>query len=285
MKVELPRTEQIQLALEAGVLWLTLHRPKRRNAMSFQMVDELTAALDAVREHVDTVRAVVIRGAGGHFCAGGDIEDMAAARSADPGPDGRDPIAVANRRFGTALQAVEATPQPVIAVCEGAVMGGGFGLACVADITLAVEGARFRLPETGLGITPAQVMPFIVRRVGLTQARRLAVTGQTMGAEDAVRVGLAHSHHPSAEAAGEALAETLLQIRRCAPRATAATKALALRVGTVPLDTLLDEAAEGFAVHTRSEEAVAGMMAFFSKSTPPWARPPAEAVADPAEGT
>lgn len=277
MGVALPETEHIRLDLDAGVLWLTLDRPERRNAMSFRMVDELMAALAAVSAHVDTVRAVVIRGAGGHFCAGGDIKDMAAARGEAPGPDGRDPIALANRRFGTVLEAVEAAPQPVLAVVEGAAMGGGFGLACVADMTLAVEGARFRLPETGLGITPAQVMPFIVRRVGLTQARRLAVTGETLDAAGAVALGLAHERCESEEATGERLAELLLQICRGAPRATAATKALALRAAAVPLGQALDEAAEGFARHSRSAEAVAGMMAFFSKETPPWAKPPAPA--------
>ncbi len=271
--MDLPETEHISLRLEQRVLHLTLDRPERRNAMSFQMVEEIEAALASVREHVESVRVVVIRGSGGHFCAGGDIKDMAASRGAEPGPDGRDPMAVANRRFGTLLQAVEAAPQPVLMVCEGAVMGGGFGLACVGDITFALEGARFRLPETGLGITPAQVMPFIVRRIGLTQARRLAVTGSTLSAEQSVNVGLAHEYCATQAGLETALQETLQQVFRCAPRATAATKQLALRVGTAPLDTLLDRAADEFAQLGRGDEAMAGMMAFLSKQPPPWATP------------
>ena len=90
------------------------------------------------------------------------------------------------------LQTFDRCPAAVIAVCEGGVMGGGFGLACVADVTLAAGGARFRLPETRLGGSPAQIAPFVVRRVGLSHARRLAVTGATVSAEEAVAISLAH---------------------------------------------------------------------------------------------
>lgn len=251
-----------------GALHLTLSRPRRRNAMSFAMVDDLLAALEAVRAD-RSVRAIVLRGAEGNFCSGGDIKDMAAMRGAAPGPDGRDPIAVGNRRFGSMLQAFEAAPQPVIAVCEGAVMGGGFGLACVADVTFAVHGARFRLPETGLGLTPAQVMPFIVRRIGLTQARRLAVTGADLDAAQAAAIGLAHAAIAADEIEAR-LEQTLADIRRCGPEAVAATKALALSAGSMPLDALLDSAADGFAAAARGEEAMAGMMAFIGKTEPPW---------------
>ena len=248
-----------------GALHLTLSRPRRRNAMSFAMVDALIAALESVRAD-RSVRAVVLRGAEGIFCSGGDIKDMAAIRGDAPGPDGRDPIAVGNRRFGAMLQAFEDAPQPVIAVCEGAVMGGGFGLACVADITFAVQGARFRLPETGLGLTPAQ---FIVRRIGLTQARRLAVTGADLSADQAAAIGLAHASI-TAEAVDAEVAQTLADIQRGGPEAVAATKALALSVGTMSLDALLDKAADGFAAASRGEEAMAGLMAFISKTEPPW---------------
>jgi isohexenylglutaconyl-CoA hydratase len=252
-----------------GALHLTLSRPRSRNAMSFAMVDALLDALASVRAD-RAVRAIVLRGAEGNFCSGGDIKDMAAARAAAPGPDGVDPIAVANRRFGALLEAFEAAPQPVIAVCEGAVLGGGFGLACVADVTFAVRGARFSLPETGLGLIPAQVMPFIVRRIGLTAARRLAVTGANLDADQAAALGLAHAAI-DADEIDATLCQTLADIRRCGPEAVAATKALALSVGSMPLPALLDEAAARFAAGSRGGEAMAGMMAFIGKTNPPWA--------------
>jgi hypothetical protein len=185
----LPDCQTLLLRRDGWRLHVTLNRPESRNAMSFAMVRELTAVFTSLQDD-RSVRAVVLRGAGGNFCAGGDIKDMAAARGAEPGPDGRDPLALSNRSFGAMLLAVEAAPQAVVAVVEGAVMGGGFGLCCVSDVAIAHAAAKFRLPETGLGVPPAQIAPFIVRRVGLTQARRLAVTGGALDAAQALALGL-----------------------------------------------------------------------------------------------
>ena len=272
MTAPLPATETLDLAARDGVLHVTLARPEVRNAMSARMVEELQAVLAAVADD-RSVRALVLRGSGGHFCAGGDIKDMSAARSASFEPGDGDPIAIMNRTFGSMLAAIEGAPQPVVAVCEGAVMGGGFGLACVADVTIAVEGAKFRLPETSLGVTPAQIAPFIVRRLGLTQARRLAVTGGRLDAHGAVDLGLAHLYAPDEAAAASALEETLASIRGCEPTAVAATKRLMLRMGRDPLDEVLDDAAAEFATLARSDAAVEGMTAFMQRRKPSWATP------------
>ena len=258
------RPETLRLDRRGPVLHVTLHRPDRRNAMSAQMLRELMATLGRVE--VGQVRAVVLRGSGGHFCAGGDITDMVAARS-DPAPNG---IATFNRLFGALLQAVEACPAAVIAVCEGAVMGGGFGLACAADVTLAVEGARFRLPETGLGISPAQIAPFLVRRLGLSQARRLAVTGRTVDAREAVRLDLAHAHAPDATAAEAWLQVTLRDVLRCEPHAVAETKRVMLQAVAVDLDAVLWDAAQGFQRLVEGPHAEQGFSAFLSRTPAPW---------------
>lgn len=250
---------------QGPVLRLTLHRPARRNAMSLAMVEAVERVFAELPEGV---RVVVLRGAGGHFCSGGDVADMQSAAQ-----DGHSGIVALNRRFGTVLQAVDACPAAVVAVCEGAVMGGGFGLACVADVTVAAPSARFRLPETSLGITPAQIAPFIVQRVGLSQARRLAVTGQTLGAAEAVRIGLAHEA-PEAGAVDELVHALLTRILRCEPGALAATKALVRRVGGQELRLVLDAAAEDFARLARRPEAAAGMMAMLTRQAPPWAVTP-----------
>lgn len=258
--------QTLALRAEGPVLHVTLNRPARRNAMSAAMVAELSDVLASVA--VGETRVLVLRGAGGHFCAGGDISDMAEAAGAQAA--GGDPVAAFNRTFGTLLQAAEACPAAVVAVCEGAVMGGGFGLACVADVTIAVDGARFRLPETSLGISPAQIAPFIVRRVGLSHARRLAVTGQTLGAQDAVDLQLAHHFAPSAEAADGLLSQTLSSILRCEPHAVAETKRLMLATSATQLDAVLDDAARGFSVLARSERAQAGFTAFLTRQPAPW---------------
>lgn len=251
---------------DGPVRTLVLDRPEKRNAMSLQMVGEIEVALASVAD--DQVRILIIRGSGGHFSAGGDVADMARA-AAEPMGD-FDPIAKMNRRFGSLLEAVDACPAAVVALCEGGVMGGGFGLACVADVTIAVRGARFRLPETSLGLLPAQIAPYLVQRLGLAQARRLAVTGETLDADEAQRLDVAHLVIDP-DAIDATLAKLVRSIGRCEPAALAATKALVRRVGGVDLGDELDRAAEQFAALARSKRAQQGFSAFISRQEPPWA--------------
>ena len=259
--------DTLEVRRQGHWLFATLNRPSRRNAMNRVMVDELVAVAATARDD-RSIRAVVLRGAGGHFCAGGDVSDMASAMGGQT--DNSDPIAALNRAFGHMLSAIDSLPCAVVAVCEGAVMGGGFGLACVADVTLASESARFRLPETSLGITPAQIAPFIVRRVGHSHARRLAVTGQTLKPAEATRLGLAHIALDADSDLDMEVQQLLSRIRRCEPTAVAATKKLVDRAGSVEFDTLLDEAAAEFSTLVRRPEAKAGMTAFLTRKPAPW---------------
>lgn len=277
MSNSLPSTEHLRLELSNGVLTVWIDRPKARNAMSLKTVGEIEAAFDAVADRRD-VRAVVLRGAGGHFCAGGDIKDMAGARGKPPKDGEPDALTVVNRSFGTMITKVDRAPQAVIAVCEGAVLGGGFGLACVADVTLAKVDAKFGLPETGLGIPPAQIAPFLVRRLGRSQARRLAVTGGRFDGRRALAIGLAHELAEDDAQLDELLALTLKQILRCAPQAVATTKRLMHDVGEVEHEALLDRAALEFAEAARHGEGIEGMTAFIQKREPRWPK------ADESEG-
>jgi isohexenylglutaconyl-CoA hydratase len=267
----LPACTQVEVSLaDSGVLSLVLARPEVRNAMSLAMVSELEAVFDAIRERRD-VRAVVLRGSGGHFCAGGDVKDMAGARARPAKGDQPDALEVTNRRFGELITKVDRAPQAVVAVLEGAVLGGGMGLACVADVAIARTDARFGLPETGLGIPPAQIAPFLVRRLRLSQARRLAVTGGRFDGREAARIGLVHVLVDDDAALDVALAEVLGQIGRCAPGAIASTKHLMLQVGTVELERVLDEGARRFAEAARGSEGIEGMTASLQKREPSWA--------------
>ncbi|QRY78540.1 isohexenylglutaconyl-CoA hydratase [Pseudomonas sp. PDNC002] len=263
---QLPNCETLLLERDGGVLHVTLNRPDSRNAMSLAMVSELRAVLAAVRDD-RAVRAIVLRGAGGHFCAGGDIKDMAGARAAGP-----DAYAALNRAFGGLLEETQAQPQVLVAALEGAVLGGGFGLACVSDIAIAAADAQFGLPETSLGILPAQIAPFVVKRIGLTQARRLALTAARFDGREALRLGLVHLCADNAENLGVQLTETLDQVRRCAPGANAATKALLLATETEALGPLLDSAARQFAEAVTGAEGAEGTMAFVQKRKPNWAQ-------------
>jgi isohexenylglutaconyl-CoA hydratase len=262
----LPECQALLLSLEAGVLHVTLNRPDCRNAMSLAMVNELRAVLASVQADA-SVRALVLRGAGGHFCAGGDIKDMAGARAA-----GVEAFRELNRAFGAMLEEAQHCPPVVVAVLEGAVLGGGFGLACISDIAIASSTAKFGLPETTLGIIPAQIAPFVVKRIGLTQARRLALTAARFDGSEAERLGLVHFSETDSAAIEARLQEVLSQIRQCAPHANAQTKALLLATEHEALGPLLDKAAEQFATAVTGAEGAEGTMAFVQKRAPNWAQ-------------
>ncbi|WP_211826303.1 enoyl-CoA hydratase/isomerase family protein [Kistimonas asteriae] len=265
----LPVCETLQLEQRDHALFVTFNRPEVRNALSLAMVQELMSVLEAASTD-NSLRAIVLRGSGGHFCAGGDIRDMANAR-ARLGKDDNDPFYALNRCFGQLLEMAEQAPQVIVCVLEGTVMGGGFGLACISDVALAHSEARFALPETSLGIPPAQIAPFVVKRIGLTQARRLALLGESLSGDEATILGIAHSVYRSTEALEEALAKTLSRIKRCAPGANAVTKRLMLAVGKTDLGLLLDDAASAFSDAIQGEEGVEGTTAFMQKRKPAWA--------------
>lgn len=281
-------------------LHIFLNRPAARNAMSLQMVAELRQVLQAAEATAgtpDAVRVVVLRGAGGHFCAGADLKDMAGARmramqvapakagscgvngandavgvSRDTGTDVQDPIAEVNAAFGELCVAYARTPLAVVAVLEGTVMGGGFGLACVADVAIASETAQFRLPETSLGVVPAQIAPFLVERMGYSQAKRLAVTGGRLDAVTALRLGLVHAVVDTADLQAE-LGKVLADILTCAPGALAATKALMAQARLREPQDLIQHAATVFSSAAQGPEGMEGIAAFLQKRKPQWAMP------------
>jgi isohexenylglutaconyl-CoA hydratase len=242
--------------------------------MSLQMVAELRQVLAAAEGRAgqsDAVRVVVLRGAAGHFCAGADLKDMAGARmrAMQGAPDGVDPIAQVNAEFGQLCVAYARTPLAVVAVLEGTVMGGGFGLACVADVAIASETANFRLPETSLGVVPAQIAPFLVERLGYSQAKRLAVTGGRLDANAALRLGLVHEV-VSSDLIVPALDKVLADILTCAPGALAATKALMDQARLREPQDLVQSAAAIFSQAAQGPEGLEGMTAFIQKRKPAW---------------
>ena len=269
MEQQLPQCENLILEKQGPTLLITINRPNVRNAMSLHMVAELSTVFSEV-EHDQTIRAVVIRGAGGHFCAGGDIKDMAGARG-QKGEGKDDPFYKLNRAFGQMIQQVNESSKVVIAITEGAVMGGGFGLACVSDLAIAGPTAKFGMPETTLGVIPAQIAPFVVERIGLTQARRLALLGLRIDAAEACALGIVHQVAESEEQLNDMLNQALERVRLCAPNATAETKALLHRVGHEAMTGLLDDAAEKFAAAIGGPEGTEGTMAFMQKREPKWA--------------
>ena len=266
----LPQTEYLLLQHDGPFLHVTLNRPEARNALSLGMASELMSVFDAIRDD-ESIRALIIRGAGGHFCAGGDIKDMPGARAALAAGDD-DAMFRFNRSFGEMITVCNELPQTVVTVIEGAALGGGFGLACVSDVAIAHADATFGLPETGLGVIPAQIAPFVVKRIGVTQARRLALTGIRFKGHEALRLGIVHEVAESSDELEQCIEKTLSAIKRCAPNANRVTKQLVLNVENTDMNDILDQAAHAFADATKSAEGQEGTMAFVQKRLPNWAQ-------------
>lgn len=262
--------DSIQLEQQGSILTLWLNRADSRNAMSLKMVKAIQQVFAQIADDI-SIRAVILRGKGGHFCAGGDIKDMSALRAEATNVENLQPYVDFNRCFGAMIEQVDQAPQTVVAILEGAVLGGGFGLACVSDIAISRDNAYFGLPETGLGVLPAQIAPFVVKRIGLTQARRLALLGLRFNGETALKLGVVHEVVRDETELEQLLRDTIQQIKRAAPLASRNTKALLHRTLTEPLDTLLDDAAHQFAQAVASIEGQEGTMAFIQKRLPNWA--------------
>ncbi len=255
---------------EGSRLYVTINRPEVKNAINKDVSRELMALCEAVEED-PTIRALVMRGAEGTFCAGGDIKGFKKSFETPAPEEGReDPIAKGNRFFGDLLMRFDALPVTTIGVIEGAAFGGGLGLTCVFDVTICMADTRFALSETGLGVVPAQIAPFVVRRLGLTMARRIALTGARFDGKHAFDIGLVHFLVNNADELAETLAKVLKGVGRCAPRANAATKKVLLDTALRPMAEVLDDASKAFASQLRGDEGREGVKAFLEKRKPAW---------------
>jgi isohexenylglutaconyl-CoA hydratase len=249
------------------VLKVVMNRPGAKNVLSPVMVRELTQAFQRARDDAE-VRAVVLTGAGGTFCAGGDLKGMESRDAAGGG--GREATAASNRRFGALLELADGLPKAVIALIEGAAMGGGVGLVAISDWAIAERGAQIGTPEVTAGLVPAQIAPFLAARIGYTQARRMASFGLRLNAEEALRVGLVHELADGREGLLAKGVAAVNQVLRCAPEAVAETKQLVRAALREPLGPTLDAASHLFAAALAGESRE-GIRAFVEKRKPAWA--------------
>ena len=257
--------DTIRLETDArGVATLTLDRPEKHNALSAQMIAELTEA--AARLGADpAVRVVVLTGAGASFCAGGDLTWMKAQMAADGATR-----AAEARKLAVMLGALDALPRPLIGRVQGQVFGGGVGMISVCDVAVGVEGAALGFTETRLGLIPATIGPYVVARMGAAMARRVFMSARRFPAEEAVRLGLlAAAVAPGAlDAAVEAEVVPYLST---APGAVAEAKALLRRLGPAIDDAVISDTVAALVQRWDSAEAAEGIGAFFERRPPSWA--------------
>ncbi|MEL7100203.1 MAG: crotonase/enoyl-CoA hydratase family protein [Pseudomonadota bacterium] len=246
-----------------GVATVTLNRPDKHNAMNAAMIAELTDAAGQLGAD-DSVRAVVLTGAGRSFCAGGDLGWMQEQMAADPDTRAREA-----GKLAWMLQALNTMSKPLIGALQGNAFGGGVGMAAVCDVAIGVDRLKMGLTEVKLGIIPATIGPYVIARMGEGRARRVFFSGRLFGAEEAVELGLL-ARSVSGDDLAEAVESEVAPYLEAAPGAVASAKALARSLGP-RIDTEVIEATiQALKARWETEEAATGISAFFDKSVPPW---------------
>ena len=249
---------------DRGVATLILNRPERHNAMSSEMIGELTAV--AARLGRDpAVRVVVLTGAGESFCAGADLGWMRAQMAADGPARAREARALAEM-----LCALDALPKPLVGRVQGQAFGGGLGLMCVCDVTVGADHGRFGFTEARLGLIPATIGPYVAARMGVAVARRVFMSARRFDAAEAVRLGLFSVAVP-AERLDAAVEAEVAPYLSCAPGAVAAAKQLLRRLGPRLDEAAVAETIEALVERWETDEAREGIAAFFERRPPRWA--------------
>lgn len=246
-----------------GVATLALARPGKHNAMSEQMLDELTAAAETISRD-PTIRVVVLVAEGPTFCAGGDLNWMRQQMQVPPAMR-----AAQAGKLAWMLKALNELPQPVIGRIHGNAFGGGVGLACICDVAIGAETIEMGLTETRLGVIPATIGPYVVARMGAARARQVFMSSRRFDAHEAVRLGLLASAVPQDDL-DSAIEREVHPYLGCAPGAVAEAKAL-VRALAAPIDEdVITMTIEALSKRWQSPEAAEGIDAFFAKRSPSW---------------
>jgi len=249
--------------LQGAVLRLTLDRPEKSNAFDDQVIRDLTEAFLRAAED-PAVRVVVLAANGKYFSAGGDLgwmQRMAGYSDAENLADAQ--------VLARLMQAIDLCPKPVLARVQGSAFAGAVGLLACCDIVVAVPHAQFAITEVRLGLIPAVISPYVVRAIGIRQARRWCLTAERFSAEEARALGLVH------EIVGESQLDAVLQrqidaLLMAAPSALAEAKSLLAAVDRPLSDAVIDETARRIARQRASVEGREGVSAFLEKRTPAW---------------
>ena len=248
--------------------WLTVwfNEPERRNPLTGALLEETLGVLAGVRED-RSVRGVVFRGRGKVFSAGGDLRQFREFNLAGE----REPVLAKSREIARLLDAVAEAPQITVAAVHGAAVAGGLGLVCACDYVVATEDAKFGFSETRIGLTPAQIAPFVLRRLGERVGRRLMLSAATFQGREAAEFGLVDEVVASEAELDARVAAFRERASGVAPGAVAGLKALLRDVPGLPREAQVERAAENFADSLLSDEAAEGMASFFEKRKPGWA--------------
>src|SRR5215472_6825397 len=252
----------VQLRLEGAIATLTLNRPEKRNAISFELIDDLLRALGEVANSEAIV--LILTGAGKAFCSGMDLDNLKALLGRTPQQNLEDSQTMV-RLFRTLYE----FPKVTIAAVNGAALAGGTGLALLCDFTLAVPEAKFGYTEVRIGFVPAIVSTFLLRQVGEKHARDLLLTGRIIGSEEAFRLGLVNEV-VSVENLMERARELATTLVANSPASLLATKRLLRTYSHLELDHQIAAAVDENARIRTTHDFREGISAFLEKRKPSW---------------
>ncbi len=250
-----------------GMVFITINRPAKKNAFDAATIAALREAFETLHG-ADRVRAVFIRGAGGTFSAGADLNWMRDAADWSEGDNRDDAMGLA-----VMLKALRDVPALTVAIVEGAAMGGGAGIVAACDTAVAVKGAKFAFSEVRLGLIPATIAPYVIEAVGPRRARALFMTAEMFDAQAAQEFGLVDHVLDSAEDMDRFVADFASSMRDCAPGALGAAKRLVHDLTGRSIDSgLMEDTARRIARARVSPEGQEGVRAFLERRKPNWAK-------------
>jgi len=252
----------VQLAYEGGLATITLNRPDKRNAISFELIDDVLRALDEV-EKSDAI-VLIITGAGKAFCSGMDLDNLKALLGRTPEQNLQD-----SQTMVGLFRSLYEFPKVTIAAVNGPAIAGGTGLALLCDFTLAVPEAKFGYTEVRIGFVPAIVSTFLLRQIGEKQARDLLLTGRLFGSDEAMRLGLVNEIVP-AETLMLRARELASQIMENSVSSLRATKQLLTDHARVELEAHIDAAVRENAAIRLTADFREGITSFLEKRKPIW---------------
>jgi methylglutaconyl-CoA hydratase len=254
--------QTVQLKYEGRMATLTLNRPEKRNAISFELIDDLVRALDEVAKSDAIV--LIVTGAGKAFCSGMDLDNLKALLGRSPEQDLQD-----SQTMVQLFRSLYEFPKVTIAAVNGPAIAGGTGLALLCDFTLAVPDAKFGYTEVRIGFVPAIVSTFLLRQVGEKQARDLLLTGRIIGAEEAARMGLINEIVTADKLMPRARELAALLIENSAS-SLRATKQLLTDHARVELNAHIDAAVRENAAIRSTADFREGITSFLEKRKPVW---------------
>ena len=254
--------QTLHLESAGEIATITLNRPEKRNAISAEMIADILSAFDQVE--ASTARALILTGAGKAFCSGMDLEALKALATQSPAEQRADAD-----RLAQLFRRIWSFPKPTIAAVNGHAIAGGCGLATLCDFTIAVPEAKFAYPEVRIGFLPAVVSIFLLRQIGEKHARELLLTGRTIDAAEAHRLGLVTQIAGAEELmnAAHILAATLLA---SSPTSIHITKKLLCDFAAPEIDRELELAAAESAQIRSTQDFREGLASFLEKRAPRW---------------